>query len=113
MFFYLFIMAGMGWHIDNVISTRTGSDQADIWWYGGCVGVWCEHADMAGGPRGCPRGLDGSRMGRGMLTGWHVEIECGQVRVEGPLNLDNVSSEGWPVEKKGLWPVGNSALMHK
>ena len=27
--------------------------------------------------------------------------------------MGNVSSEGRPVAKKGLWPVGDSVLMHK
>ena len=74
MFFYLF-MAGMGWHIDDAIGTRTGSDRADIWWYGDCVGAWCERADIAGGSRGCPRGLDWSKHAGGSLAGmWRLNV---------------------------------------
>ena len=45
--FLLFFMVGMGWHMGS--TSKTGSDWADIRWYGGCVGAWCERADMACG----------------------------------------------------------------
>ena len=92
--FFFFSWAWAGTPMVRSVQGSTGLDKANILWYGGCVGVWCERADMTGGPRGRPRGLEGSKHAGGSLAGM-LRLIVGKC-----VYLDNEGSEGRPVAVK-------------